>query len=321
MRIMPDFTLIIPPLDLRHLRHILWVMVLVLLTGPSSGEVFDCDLTEPSCGWTWSDGLLLVSMENSTSFGVTAPSADAHNDTKGQFLYYSPKVAGQNVTLEVVSPRFQPATKSSCALVFSTHMYNMDHGYFKMLIKANNNTIESPSFPGDSKHTWETHRSLVGPQSKPFNVILEFIVSSTVVPSHIAISDIKMEYCYEETIFKKECQPRHFVCSDLVCIDEFRVCDLTEDCVNGEEEQQHCDQLPESAYCTFETGLCGWTVTGWERVKGSNQNRRSGPAFDHTFKNLSGSYMITKFPNGRRFGVESTMKSPVFQAPLSLIHI
>lgn len=46
-------------------------------------------------------------------------------------------------------------------------------------------------------HRWETQTEPIGLLSQPFKVILEILIESPVVPSHVAVDDIKLVRCYD----------------------------------------------------------------------------------------------------------------------------
>ncbi|XP_055946629.1 leukocyte tyrosine kinase receptor-like isoform X2 [Argiope bruennichi] len=296
-----------------------WVGTVLLL---AAGSVFgfDCEFPNRECGWNWSEAWTLLSAANISALGPTAPQADSENNVKGEMLYYSAEVSGPQSLLKVVSPVFEPHTLPTCALQFALHMFRMDFAKFKMIINAPNNSWESTTFEGNSAHRWENQTQPINVVTQPFQVILEILNPGTTYPSHVAIDDIRAINCYHKRKIETDCTPRQFQCDDLICVDAAQVCDLTADCIDGEDEEQDCDKIPESAYCTFEKDMCGWNVSTtehseWIRRSGLSPNARTGPSFDHTFQNSTGTYLVAKFPPGRSFGVQTTLISPWFMPP------
>ncbi|KAG1700901.1 MAM and LDL-receptor class A domain-containing protein 2 [Nymphon striatum] len=117
-----------------------------------------------------------------------------------------------------------------------------------------------------------------------------------------------------------ECGESKFKCDSGLCIDRKRVCDLNDDCLLGEDEQQSCDEIPENGICTFEKGLCGWhnvqeDEMEWTLHKGSTPSKKTGPSFDHTLKNISGSYLYIEANNYTLIGHSAILESATFRPP------
>lgn len=56
--------------------------------------------------------------------------------------------------------------------------------------------------------------------------------------------------------------------------------------------------MPENTRCNFEHGWCGWrNVPGrplnWTLNRGATPSERTGPSYDHTYRNASGVYIVT----------------------------
>ncbi|CAL1262651.1 unnamed protein product [Larinioides sclopetarius] len=293
----------------------------VLLLAAGSVFGFDCEFPNRECGWNWSEAWGLVSAVNFSLLGSTAPEADSENNVKGEMLYYSPEISGPQSLLKVVSPVFEPHTLPTCAIQFALHMFNMDFAKFKMVINAPNNSWESTTFGGNSGHKWEKQAQPINVVTQPFRVILEILNAGTMHPSHVAIDNIRAINCYHKRKIETDCTPRQFQCDDMICVDAAEVCDTNPDCTAGEDEEQECDKIPASAFCTFEKDMCGWTVaqfakgSEWIRRSGLSPNSRTGPSFDHTFQNSTGTYLVSKFPSGRTFGEIAEFQSPWFSPP------
>lgn len=59
------------------------------------------------------------------------------------------------------------------------------------------------------------------------------------------------------------------------------------------------DKIPENARCNFENGWCGWAnVPGrplnWTLYKGATPSIRTGPSYDHTYRNETGARLTYK---------------------------
>ncbi|KAG1654842.1 ALK tyrosine kinase receptor [Nymphon striatum] len=127
-------------------------------------------------------------------------------------------------------------------------------------------------------------------------------------------------FYFKGPLRSSECGESKFKCDSGLCIDRKRVCDLNDDCLLGEDEQQSCDEIPENGICTFEKGLCGWhnvqeDEMEWTLHKGSTPSKKTGPSFDHTLKNISGSYLYIEANNYTLIGHSAILESATFRPP------
>ncbi|XP_054714385.1 leukocyte tyrosine kinase receptor-like [Uloborus diversus] len=286
------------------------------------------EFSDPDCGWSWSEGWSLLSAENTSLLGPTAPSADARNNSKGLLLYHSPGAPGaaRVSKLEVRSGILRPPSLPDCSLRLALHMYQMENARFQLLVQTDNDrtTWESARFSGDSAHKWESQSYPIGTVSQPLRLVLEITFHPPFAdPSHLALDDLAITDCYSRRRPSGECTGRQFQCPDVpLCMEPSDICDITADCRGGEDEKQDCDKLLPSASCTFEYGICGWnnSRTGgsqWILGRGETPNFRTGPSHDHTYQNESGTYLMASFEPGRNFGRSTVFTSPWFPAPPS----
>lgn len=60
----------------------------------------------------------------------------------------------------------------------------------------------------------------------------------------VAFDNIKLKQCFPESDSMNACTSHQFRCSQTnTCINNTRVCDITEDCQNGDDETQNCGKL------------------------------------------------------------------------------
>ncbi|CAG2060727.1 unnamed protein product, partial [Timema podura] len=117
------------------------------------------------------------------------------------------------------------------------------------------------------------------------------------------------------------CLTPKFQCMDELCIERWQVCDITRDCLTGEDEEQECKKVPSTGRCDFQDGWCGWhnillDNLQWELHSGETPNDRTGPSFDHTYKNASGVYAyVLMAKKGRQMGDEAKLRSALFNPP------
>uniref|UniRef100_T1H974 Tyrosine-protein kinase receptor n=1 Tax=Rhodnius prolixus TaxID=13249 RepID=T1H974_RHOPR len=237
----------------------------------------------------------------------------------GHFLYLLSKYAGGPNELHVWSPKYV-RTGEMCKLSLWLHMSNMTKGKFRVVIDAMNHTqwVASEQ-PGNDDNTWKNYTFSVGPITQEFNIILE-VVPSNVYPSHIALDNIKLKNCFPDPP-QNVCMPSQFQCSDNVCIDASRVCNINKDCANSEDEHQDCFKVQAFARCTFEEGWCGWhnrlgNVLNWTLNNGSTATSSTGPSYDHTYQNATGMYVYVDM-SGKQvdMGTASVLESPIINPP------
>lgn len=100
------------------------------------------------------------------------------------------------------------------------------------------------------------------------------------------------------------------------------------------------DKIPYGARCNFEQDWCGWynahgKILQWTRHNGTTSINKTGPSFDHTYRNstginnllfklakgefldISGKYLHVTVETGRDavFASTATLKSVVFNPP------
>ncbi|XP_076750221.1 anaplastic lymphoma kinase isoform X1 [Xylocopa sonorina] len=108
-----------------------------------------------------------------------------------------------------------------------------------------------------------------------------------------------------------------FRCNNGSCLNTTRVCDLTKDCADGEDEELDCDKIPENARCNFEHGWCGWEnvpgrLLNWTLHRGATPSEKTGPSYDHTYRNASGTYAYVNMSKRVGYGSRATIKSPLY---------
>lgn len=63
----------------------------------------------------------------------------------------------------------------------------------------------------------------------------------------VAFDNIKLLKCFPEGDRVDLCTPNEYRCSTTnVCINNSKICDITRDCANGDDEAQNCGKLTEA---------------------------------------------------------------------------
>lgn len=175
--------------------------------------------------------------------------------------------------------------------------------------------------------------------SENFTIILEVVPPQTITQGAVvAFDNIALTHCYPE--IDDICRPHQYRCkSTSNCINNTSICDITQDCLLGDDEAQNCgeyllfsvknfyfkdnyvDGMPYGSRCTFEEDWCGWynvdgKILEWSRHNGSTPTNYTGPNYDHTFKNSTGKYLyVNMLKEEASFASTATLKSVIFNPP------
>lgn len=85
----------------------------------------------------------------------------------------------------------------------------------------------------------------IGQISQDFNILLEVVPAPTFTKgATVAFDNIKLLNCFPEGDIINSCTPTQFRCSSTnLCINNSKVCDITHDCLYGDDENQNCGKL------------------------------------------------------------------------------
>jgi hypothetical protein len=131
---------------------------------------------------------------------------------------------------------------------------------------------------GDFGDKWNRAIVPIGRVSRPFKLEFEGL---RYYDSNfdLAIDDIKLKNCEFPVPRPNGCPNTYFTCSRLACVESNKVCDLTDDCGDGSDENS-CDDYVQ---CDFENGLCLWQHEDsssdfkWILNKGQTPSFGTGP--------------------------------------------
>ncbi|KAF2368264.1 MAM domain [Trinorchestia longiramus] len=225
-----------------------------------------------------------------------------HSD-KGKFLFMGlyPMSNYSNTMAHIRSPYFKESGEK-CRLEMQLNIkgFNDIPNPVRMLVETSNHTtfvlLENIN---NATHEWLTKGMNVGSYEK-FRIILEVIFGFD-RPAYVAFDGISLVNCATDRPgmhVEGECDG--IKCPD--CIQRRYICDLESNCKDGEDEN-HCDAmgLPEGARCDFEQqDWCGWQNAAtnavdmdWKLHHGETDKDKTGPSFDHTYRNESGLFSST----------------------------
>ena len=272
---------------------------------PQSGQ---CDL-EKVCDWSWNQTYRFRRITPSAG-SRHGPTTDASKSEKGHFLWFN----GSGIA-QMWSSRI-PRTGSRCELELSLYQVEMNDGAIKLIIITNDTSSIAADKPGNNHATWEVTRFKLGAISQPHRLLVEMRVPYP--NSSIGIDNIHLIECFPELApVGTACTADMFRCNNGSCLNRTRVCDLTKDCADGEDEVADCDKIPENARCNFEHGWCGWrNVPGrplnWTLHRGPTTSEKTGPSYDHTYRNVFGIYAYVNMSKKVDYGSRATIESPLY---------
>ncbi|XP_053962484.1 tyrosine-protein kinase receptor [Anastrepha ludens] len=286
-------------------------------TDAPSSEIEDqlgvkCTFETP-CAWKWTedlpDGFQVISGKELVKMNMTGlypgPIADTTEDANGHFLYARLLPTTKQVNL--TSPQFS-TTMEKCFLEVYMHQSDMSHGVSRVVVEPMHSQ-ESPWVPaeivGDNYRQWGRKFYRLGRITRDFRIIFEVVPKmGNIQKAHVAIDNLRMVNCFPEGTKSEKCSTSQIKCMANkvpVCIPLPRICDITRDCDDGEDELLNCDKIPYGGRCDFEDDWCGWrdsgrTVLTWSRHTGASPTHDTGPDGDHTQEHLlnatGGYYML-----------------------------
>ncbi|XP_011203998.2 tyrosine-protein kinase receptor [Bactrocera dorsalis] len=268
---------------------------------------------ENACAWKWAEGLhdgfqVISGMElvkkNMTGL-YPGPIADATEDGNGHFLYARLLPTTEQVNL--TSPQFS-TTMEKCYLEVYMHQSDMSHGLSRVVVEPMDSQESSwvpAEIVGDNYRQWGRKFYRLGRISRDFRIVFEIVPKlGESQKAHVAIDNLHMVNCFPEGTKSEKCSTSQIKCmmnKVPVCIPLPRICDITKDCDDGEDELLNCDKIPYGGRCDFEQDWCGWRDSGktmltWSRHTGASPTHDTGPDGDHTQQHLlnatGGYYML-----------------------------
>ncbi|XP_067626535.1 tyrosine-protein kinase receptor isoform X2 [Eurosta solidaginis] len=268
---------------------------------------------ETPCAWNWADGLqdgfqvmsgTELSQKNMTG-QFPGPVADSSEDANGHFLYARLLPTTEQVNL--TSPQFS-TTMEKCFLEVFMHQGDMSHGLSRVVVEPMHSQESSwvpAEIVGDNYRQWGRKFYRLGRISRDFRIVFEIVPKlAENQRAHVAIDNLRMVNCFPEGTRAEKCSISQIKCmmnKVPVCIPLPRICDITRDCDDGEDELLNCDKIPYGGRCDFENDWCGWrdsgrTVLTWSRHTGASPTHDTGPDGDHTKQHLlnatGGYYML-----------------------------
>ncbi|KAJ8011341.1 hypothetical protein DPEC_G00057130 [Dallia pectoralis] len=256
-----------------------------------------CSFENGTCEWedvslgqfTWQRD------RNGTATENTGPSEDHTLGTElGYYMLVEFSRGDVNDLAKLQSPLMKQAS-AECLLEFYYHMYGTGIGELSVLLQEGSRTTPLWWLSGDQGDAWRRGEVKVGRTPQEFSLLFRASRASSQL-GDIAIDDILFLNCTLPEA-QDSCTADTFTCSNRVCVSSTRVCDFTDDCGDGTDEDD-CDKQKYLGRCSFEEGLCSWGGSevdtpreDWILWNGKDAWPKHGPPRDHTKNNGAGHYV------------------------------
>ncbi|TRY88578.1 hypothetical protein DNTS_034551 [Danionella cerebrum] len=272
------------------------------------GPEFLCDFEhEGMCGWTempGEDEYTWQRHQRGNRHSISGPSCDFTTGTStGWFMAVTAVTSDSPRTAVLVSPTIQHSSPT-CRLRLGYFIWDSgDTGLGDAPLWASVSwdngeqavvwRLESSSFRG-----WREAFIYIGRIPGSFQI---HVHSRRSEGRHGDVSIDHMEFldcAFPVPPESASCPPGYVTCESKGCVEDYKVCDGTDDCGDGTDED--CDQ---NLSCDFEDGDCEWDLRTFSPLKWRRTNQINislseplqGPGRDHTNNTVSGYFLyVTK---------------------------
>ncbi|XP_075573021.1 LOW QUALITY PROTEIN: apical endosomal glycoprotein [Pelecanus crispus] len=292
------------------------------------GTPFTCDFEEGDCGWQdvstsayrWVRGRASLA-----TWGMGPHSDHTVGTDLGWFMVTISPLAKTMATAWLRSPVMREAA-ATCEIRAwyhlsgsgeSTHGLNQTEQPVLRLAMAYRDEVvglwQSPERGGEG---WHQLVAYTGQMMEQFQLIF----SLTQPPTHgaeLALDDIVFRNCGLQEPGLQVCGVEESRCSWGSCLAQHRLCDGTNDCGDGSDED--ATQCMSFTLCSFEQGLCNWKVEvgqpAWERNTSLNLGTAySIPTRDHSNNSRTGFFLHVGSASATGTRGTARLSSPTFQA-------
>ncbi|KAL1280451.1 hypothetical protein QQF64_015051 [Cirrhinus molitorella] len=271
-----------------------------LINGPckdisvESGVFVGCDFETGTCEWKdISFGQFVWERDqNGTITANTGPSVDHTTGTElGWYMAVEASHGEHNSYAALQSPAMKEAS-NECLLEFYYHMFGEGIGELKVFLQEGPRRTPLWWMSGNHADEWHRAELSVGRTHQVFTLLFEATRTYSEL-GDIAIDDIAFFNCTLPEPHES-CQEGMFTCSNNVCVEPNKVCDYSDDCGDGTDEEL-CDIKGFTHRCSFEHGMFSWeksdSKAGWVLQKGEQAWPKHGPPRDHTRNTGAGHYI------------------------------
>ncbi|XP_030849653.1 MAM and LDL-receptor class A domain-containing protein 2 [Strongylocentrotus purpuratus] len=278
-----------------------------------------CTFEVDTCRW-WNAGHgthKFIRNQGSTPDSNTGPAYDHTTLTAAGWYMYVGTTPDSGAAYAVLSSRMHRNAAATCEVRFWYHMLGDEIGNLQVWIQEQYFLMLPWFKSGNQGDRWQEGIAGLGRIPGGFNVKFQSVRNFDVL-GDVAIDDVRMEGCDLPAEQSSPCASDEFRCTHNACIDSSRLCDFTDDCGDGsDEEPALCGGYDQ---CSFEDDFCDWTQdiyddTDFIRKTGPSdtENYATGPYRDHTTQ-YTGFYLVMdSSQQGLSEGDKARLFSPAYQ--------
>lgn len=208
-----------------------------LYPGPLADSLEDANgLYNPLSKWTFAEQLFFDSFQFTSVFRYL-----------GHFLYA--RLLPSTLQINLTSPQFH-TTMEKCVLEVFIHQSGMSHGLFSVVVEplhSQENSWVPSEIVGDNYRQWSRKFFKLGRISRDFRIVFEIVPKLLEGQrAHVAIDNLRMVNCFPEGTKSEKCGTSQVKCmmnKVPVCIPLPRICDITRDCDDAEDELLNCGKF------------------------------------------------------------------------------
>ncbi|MPC07725.1 MAM and LDL-receptor class A domain-containing protein 1 [Portunus trituberculatus] len=270
-----------------------------------------CNFEVDSCGWyeAVDDALnWILARANDSSFGTDdgGPYVDGSGLKQGHFLYlFATEPDLSNEEGYALSHWYQ----NSAPYCHLTYWYYVSgEKWSDVIVRLNTSSTEMMNLAFYTSETvvqngvWHKDEVGIGRHKSPFQLSLYRKELTSEYTGPFAIDEMQFnENCHYDDPSEDTCLGGEYHCSKTkVCINENRLCDLSDDCGADEDEallmcrSYHKLNLENDGWLSWFSQDTENDDLNWIMGSGSTPTKGTGPNFDHTTSDGSGHYLYVE---------------------------
>uniref|UniRef100_A0A9J7XLE9 MAM domain-containing protein n=1 Tax=Cyprinus carpio carpio TaxID=630221 RepID=A0A9J7XLE9_CYPCA len=298
------------------------------------GRDFMCDFEhEGKCGWTvQSDegGYMWQRQQSGNTLPDSGPSSDYTTGTStGWFMAVTAVTSDIPRTTVLVSPTIKHSSPT-CRLQLRYFIWDSGHTglgdtpLWGSVWQTDGEKAVVWRPESSSIRSWREATIYLGRISGPFHIQLHSRRSEG-KQGDVSIDQMKFLDCALPVPPESGACGHGFVtCKREGCVEDYKVCDSTDDCGDGTDEE-NCEYT-EDMSCDFEDGPCGWDLRTISSLKWTRTNQMNislseplkGPGRDHTTNTVAGHFLYVTKPDVMKHDWTSFQSPPL--APTNDTH-